>query len=101
TGDPVAGNQQTSETNYVSYARQPVTRDNTGWTVSGNQVTNAATITFPTCTGGSSTVTHFAIGTVISGTGKILHCGLLNTPLSIVTDVAPVMQPGDIVGTEI
>lgn len=42
TGDPgEAGNQTTSECAYGSYARVAVARSGSGWTVSGNTVTNA------------------------------------------------------------
>ena len=44
----------TSECAYAGpYARQAVPRSALGWTVSGNQVSNAALIQFPQCSGGS------------------------------------------------
>ena len=63
TGDPgEAGNQTTNECAYTSYARVAVARSGSGWTVSGNAVSNAAAITFPAATGGTETATHFAVG---------------------------------------
>ncbi len=80
TADPgEAGNQSTSEAAYTNYARQAVARSGSGWTVSGNQVSNAAAINFPQCGATGATITHFAIGTDSSGTGKILYKGPLGT----------------------
>src|SRR2546426_11453355 len=76
TADPgEAGNQQTSEANYTGYARIAVARTSGGWTVTNNQATNAAAVTFGLCTAGSNTITYVSIGTALSGTGKILYSG--------------------------
>jgi len=77
------GNQTTSESAYTSYARAAVARSGSGWTVSANSVSPAADISFTAGTGGSGTVTHFAVGTASSSTGKILYKGTV-TP-NIVT----------------
>lgn len=83
TADPgEAGNQTTNEANYTGYARVAVARTAGGWTVSGNQVTNTAAVTFGQCTAGSNTITHWAIGTDVSGTGKILYKGTLGTAIA-------------------
>jgi len=101
TGDPgEAGNQQTNECAYTSYARVAVARSGAGWTVSGNAVTNAALVQFPQCTGGSETATHFAIGTASSGTGKILYSGALSASLAISSGIQPQFGAGDLDGTE-
>jgi len=84
TADPgEAGDQTTSEATYTSYARVAVARTVGGWTVSGNAVTNAAAINFPAATGGSNTITHFAIGRAASGTGQVLFKGALTSPSSL------------------
>ena len=50
TSDPgEAGDQTTNETSYTNYARVAVARTSGGWTVSGNQVSNTAAVSFPTC----------------------------------------------------
>lgn len=86
TADPgVGGSQTTSEATYTSYARVSVARTSGGWTVSGASVTNAAAITFPTCTGGTNTVTHFSVGTATSGAGKILYTGQLTSSVAVST----------------
>lgn len=80
TADPgEGGNQTTSEAAYTNYARVAVARSGAGWTVSSNQVSNAAAVTFPTCGITGETLTHFAIGTASSGTGKVLASGPLGT----------------------
>lgn len=90
TGDPgEAGSQTTSEATYTSYARVAVARSGAGWTVSGNSATNAATITFPACTGGSSTVTHFGVGTDSSGAGNLLFKGALTSSLAVSNGITP------------
>ena len=93
TADPgEAGNQQTSEAAYTSYARQPVARTSSGWTVSANSVSPVSDITFPQATGGSETITHFAIGTVVSGTGKILYSGTLSPNIAVSNGVQPIVK---------
>src|SRR5262245_11608868 len=67
TADPgETGNQQSSETNYGGYARQPVARTSGGWTVTANSVSPAANIDFPQCSSGTATITHWAVGTLVS-----------------------------------
>lgn len=90
TADPTdAGLQTANEANYTGYARVAVPRTTGGWTVATVAgVTTAkpvAVITFPAATGGASTVTHFAIGTALSGGGKVLYAGTC-TPVITVTD---------------
>jgi hypothetical protein len=84
TADPGdTGTMSTNETTYTSYARVNVARS-TGWTVSSAGSTNpAAQIDFPAGTGGSGTVTHFAVGKSGGGTSPILFSGTV-TP-NIVT----------------
>ena len=81
TADPgEAGLQNTSETSYTGYARQPVARSSAGWTVSGTaptKVVNAATITFPASTVGTPTITHFGVGLEISGATRLMASGAL------------------------
>lgn len=80
TADPgEAGDQTTSEASYTGYARVAVARSGAGWTVSTNQVSNAAAVTFGQCTAGSNTITHFSIGVASSGASKILYKGPLGT----------------------
>ena len=90
TADPgEAGDQTTSEASYTGYARVAVARTSSGWTVTNNSVTNAAAITFPQCTGGSNTISHFAVGTGSSGAGKILYKGELTASLAVSNLIIP------------
>ena len=101
TGDPgEAGNQETSEAAYGSYARVAVARSGAGWTVTGNAVTNAALVQFPQCTSGSETETYFSIGTASSGAGKILYSGALSASLAVSSGIQPQFGAGDLDGTE-
>src|SRR3546814_9941732 len=65
TADPgEAGDQTTSEATYTSYVRVAVARTTAGWTVAASPtstVSNAAAINFPAATGGSNTITYFAV----------------------------------------
>lgn len=89
TADPTTGNQATSEAAYTSYARVAVARTSGGWTVSTNTVVPAATISFPAATGGSETETFAAIGTLTSGTGKVLFAGAISPTIAVSNGVTP------------
>lgn len=100
TADPAeAGSQTTSEATYTSYARVAVSRSGTGWTVSNPTAENAALVQFPTCTGGSNTITHVSIGTASSGAGQILASGALNSSLSVSSGIQPQFSAGALVFT--
>lgn len=86
TADPgEAGAQNTSEVSYTGYARQAVARSGSGWTVSGNNASNASPVVFGPCTAGSATITHFGIGTASSGAGVLLFKGALTASISVTT----------------
>lgn len=90
TSDPgEAGTQTTNETSYTSYARVAVVRSGSGFTVSSGSVSPAANVDFPACTGGSATITHFGIGTDVSGTGKLLYKGSVSPSISVSSGVTP------------
>ena len=95
-----AGSQTSSECTFGSYARQAVARTVGGWTVSGNQAVNAATISFPECTSGSETVTHFAIGTIVSGAGQIIYKGALSASRSVSSGITLQFASGAITVSE-
>lgn len=90
TADPgEAGTQTTSEATYTSYARVAVARTTGGWTVTTNSVSPVANIDFPAGTGGSGTVTHASIGTVVSAAGKILYSGTVTPNIVTGNGVTP------------
>lgn len=101
TGDPGdGGTQATSEAAYTSYARVPVVRTSSGWTVSGNLATNAADVDWPACTGGTSTVTHWSTGLGASGATPILHSGALTASLIVNPGITPSAGAGELDITE-
>lgn len=89
TADPSSGNQSTSESAYTSYARVGVTRAGGGWSSTVGVVTNVAAITFPACTGGSSTVTHVGLGTLTSTAGVLFVGGALTGSLAVSNGITP------------
>lgn len=95
TGDPgETGTQTTSEANYTSYARVSVARSTSGWTVASGVADNDAAINFPAATGGSSTATHFGVGSDSSGTGNLFLSGALAASLAISNGITPSFAAG-------
>jgi hypothetical protein len=100
TADPGdAGTQTTSEVAYTGYARVPVARSGAGWSRALNVISNAATVQFGECTAGSSTATHFSVGTAASGAGSILYSGSLSASRSISAGITPLFNTGALQGT--
>jgi hypothetical protein len=90
TSDPTsAGNQNSNEATYTGYARVAITRNTSGFTVSANSVSPAATISFPACSGGSNTITFAGIGTASSGAGVLLYSGTITPNISVSSGVTP------------
>lgn len=90
TADPgEAGTQATSEATYTSYARQTVARTSGGWTVGAGTVSPAANIDFPEATAGSETITHWAVGSLTSGAGKVFYSGTVTPNIVVATGVIP------------
>lgn len=99
TADPTkTGTQLTNEATYTGYARVSVARTSGGWTINTgtSTITNAGVITFPVCTGGSSTVTYFGIGLSSSGAGTLLFSGALASSTAISNNITPNYQIGDL-----
>lgn len=95
TADPgEAGNQSTSEATYTGYARVAVARSAGGFTISGTaptQAANAAAISFPACTAGANTITHFSVGSQSSGATAtdFLFSGALTSSLAVSAGITP------------
>jgi hypothetical protein len=101
TADPgEAGDQTTSEIAYTSYARAAVARTAGGFTVAGNAVSLTANVDFPEGTGGSGTATHWAVGTAVSGAGKLLYKGTLTPSVVCGTGVIPRIKSSTAIVTE-
>ena len=92
TADPgEAGNQSTSEVAYTGFARQPISRDSSGLTVSGNTIVPVSNILFPEAPSGVTpqTATHWSLGVAVSGATKILYSGALSPTIAIAEGVQP------------
>lgn len=101
TADPgEGGSQTTNEATYGSYARQTVSRSNTGWDVTANEASNDDLIQFPTASSGTNTITHVSIGTASSGAGQILYSGALSASLAVSTGIQPQFAANAITITE-
>ena len=95
TADPdVSGTQSTNEATYTSYARVAVVRTTSGWTVTGNSVSPVSNISFPACTGGTNTITHFSVDVASSGSTKILYSGQVLPSISVSSGITPVLSNG-------
>jgi len=89
-GDPgEGGTQGSSECAYTPYARVLVTKDVTGWNVTGPQATNAEDLIWAECASGSETITHVGIGTASSGAGQLLYSGPLIAPRAVSAGIEP------------
>lgn len=100
TADPgETGNQSTSEAAFTGYARVAVARSGVGFTVSGDQVSNAATVQFDECTGSSATITHFSVGVAASGGTAILYRGTLSDSRAVSAGITPLFNTGALTGT--
>ncbi len=91
TSDPgEAGDQTTNEISYTGYSRVAVARTSGGWTISGNSVSPAATISFGQMTAGAGgTVTHWGVGKSSSGAGELLYSGTVSPNISVANGVTP------------
>lgn len=90
TADPGEGGTQTSsECTYTPYARVGVSKDASGWTVSGAQAVNTADVIWPECTSGAETITHVGIGTAPSGAGQLLYSGALTGSRAVSAGIQP------------
>lgn len=90
TADPgETGNQSTNEATYTSYAREAVVRSGAGWTITGNNASNTALITFAQATGGSETITFFGIGYELAGGTKLIGSGALTASLAVSNGITP------------
>ncbi len=97
TADPgEAGDQTTNEATYTNYARVAVARSGSGWTVSGNALSNAAAVDFPAGGVTGNTVTHFGIGSASSGAGILLASGALSASRAISSGITPSFAIGEL-----
>jgi hypothetical protein len=110
TADPgEAGADDTNAPTYTGYAPVAVSRDGAGWVIcngadpyapnaNGSAFKNAAEVTWPQCTGGSDTLTHFSISVV--ATGQILYSGALTAPIAVSNLITPRAVAGTLICIE-
>jgi hypothetical protein len=84
-----AGNQQSNEIGYTSYARVARARSGSGFTVTGGQAVLAANADFPAGTGGSGTATHLGLGSASSGAGILEMFGTVTPNIVTGNGVTP------------
>lgn len=95
TGDyGETGVQNTTEATYTDYARVSVARSTAGWTVTTNTADNDAAVTFPAASAGSSTVTHFGLGSDETSTGNLFLYGALSASLAVSAGITPEFAAG-------
>jgi hypothetical protein len=79
----------------AAYVRQGVARSAAGWIISGNDASLAAIATFPAmASGAGGTVTHFGIGSAVSGTGNLNFFGTVTPNIVVVNGVTPKLDTG-------
>ena len=102
TADPGAGGgQNTSETSYTGYSRVAVVRTSSGWSISGETISNVAAVTFGQDSDpGSVVLTYFGIGTDSSGAGNLLYSGALTSSLTVSQNITPSFAIGALTVTE-
>lgn len=84
-----------TEASYTSYAR--VETDSDDWnSASGGSIDNAQAITFPKCTGGTSSVTHFAVLDAATN-GNLLTKGALGDTLAVANLIIPTFPASTLV----
>lgn len=96
----IGGAQTTNEVAYTNYVRIPISRNPAGWTVALAQAVNTALAQFAQCGVTGATATHVAIGTAVSGAGKVLYAGPLNATLTIANLIQPQFAAGALTVTE-
>jgi len=101
TGDPTDTGSIAAEATYTGYARKSIARAGAQWTTASGVTENTAAITFDPCTGGSNTITHFAI--CKAGTRDItdlIYHGDLTASRNVSDGITPEFAAGDLTVTE-
>lgn len=83
------------EADYTSYARKAIPRTASGFSRTGNVVSNVAQIDFAKATGGSNTVTKVALYDAITG-GNKLHEETLAASIAVSEDVQPAIEAAEL-----
>ena len=82
TADPTETASLASEATFTGYARVALTKA-TSWTGTASPYTNTNLIQFTTCSGGSNTITHFAVVDTASAAVNMMISGALSSSLAV------------------
>lgn len=93
TADPTETGSLAAEATYTSYARVAVTKAS-AWTGTSSPFTNTNLIQFPQCTGGTNTITHFAVVDTASGAINMMISGALSASLAVSSGIQPQFASG-------
>jgi len=96
----VGGNQSTNEATYGAYARVAVARTTGGWTVAAGVASPVNPITFPTCTSGSQTLTHFGLGRPLAGASQLFYFGTITPNISVSVGITPQLTQASIISED-
>lgn len=103
TANPGAsGNQGTNEAAYSGYARVGVARSSSGWTLTGESITNFAAILFGASTSGPEIETYVGVGEspTTGDSGTLLWFGALSASLTVNPGITPNIAAGALDITE-
>ena len=88
---------QGTETVYTNYARVAVARNSGGWTISGNNASNTAAITFAQCGATGATLVAFSINKGdVETTDDAIYWGDLTSNLAVSSGITPEFAAGDL-----
>lgn len=90
-GSGSLGTQNASETTYGGYTRMSLARSSVGFNVTSNVASPATNVIFPIVASGSGTITHWSLGTSVSGASYMLYSGALTPNVALVIGTSPVM----------
>lgn len=101
TADPGEAGSVANEATYTGYTRAAVPRDGTYWNVVDGVATLASAVTFAACTGGSNTITHYALCySTTPSTSDIVWYDDLTASLAVSDGVTPQFAASGITITE-
>ena len=93
TADPGEAASLAAEATYTDYARVAVTKAS-AWTGTSSPFTNTNLIQFPQASGGTNTITHFAVVDTVSGAVNMMISGALSASLAVSSGIQPQFASG-------
>ena len=100
TADPTETGSLVSEADYGDYARIPVVRTSSGWTVSGNQASNDALVQFVKSTATGADVKYVGVMSGgVKSAGTMLISLKLTTDTPTTTGIQPQFDPDTLLFT--